>query len=345
MKMKAAITFTLFAGILNLALASIRVSRFGGCLNQTAIDPKLAFHCHFDSSACYEDEIWLDSIETEDQGYGPCTCDDDYNNNVYSYACYDIKTTHAVECAASKDQCPEGWYQMGDRYNNNHDVDEECGHGDAAFDGGDDTSCGKRCTCNFQYQSRDSKVTIGSTEYGMCYDASARTKYCAVHSGTCAEGEVFYNPHSSSMQAEDCTCENVHIGGCADGSTFSHCGVSADSCQQGQTYLAPRALREANVDVDCRLCHDSWSEGTKPLESSEEAILSVSSDINTAAKSSDDTTKKSSDDKSSDDKSSDDKSSDDKSSDDVARIRSSDTVMISYAIQIPFTFLVALFLY
>merc|ERR1740124_2160119 len=99
-----------------------------------------------------EDEIWLDSIETEDQGYGPCTCDDDYNSNVYSYACYDIKTTHAVECAASKDQCPEGWYQMGDRYNNNHDAD-------------------------------------------------ARTKYCAVHNGTCAEGEVFYNPHSSSMQA------------------------------------------------------------------------------------------------------------------------------------------------
>merc|ERR1740124_579619 len=131
------------------------------------------------------------------------------------------------------------------------------------------------------------------------------------------------------MQAEDCTCENVHIGGCADGSTFSHCGVSADSCQQGQTYLAPRALREANVDADCRLCHDSWSEGTKPLESSEEVTL----------KSSDDTTEKSSDDKSSDDK-----SSDDKSSDDVASM-TSDTVMISYAIQIPFIFLAALFLY
>lgn len=258
--MKISIALTLLTA--KLAVASIKIAKFGGCHNQTAVEDNLKFHCQYDSTSCNDGEVWLNSFEAEDQGFGTCTCDDDYNNNVFGYACYDMKNTHAVECAANGDQCPEGWYHIGERFNSAHNVDDMCGHGDAAF--GDDTSsCGKRCTCNFQYQSRDTALTIGSTTYGMCHDEAADTNYCAVHKDTCHGSETFYNPHSAGVSGFDCTCENVHVGGCMDGSSFSHCGVAQDSCKQGQMFLAPRALREANGDVDCRLCHDSWSECTE----------------------------------------------------------------------------------
>jgi len=125
---------------------------------------------------------------------------------------------------------------------------------------GTTSSCGKRCTCNFQYQSRDTQITVGSTQYGMCFDNAAGSYYCALKEDHCASSEIFYNPHSGAMSGTDCNCDDVHLGGCMDGASFSHCAVAVDNCHSGQTHLAPRALRETVPDVDCRLCRNSWDE-------------------------------------------------------------------------------------
>jgi len=264
--MKVTVALTLIASTPNLCLANLEFGQFGGCLNRTAIgtlNEDKAFHCHFDSTFCLEDEVWLNTEEVASEGLGPCTCDEDYNNNVFSHGCYDIQNTHAVECSANANQCPEGWYDMGSRFNSDHSVDDECGHGDPAYaeeNGSNTDSCGKRCTCNFQYQSRDTTVTIGSTQYGMCYDNADDSYYCALKEEQCASSEVFYSPHSGAMSGTDCNCDDVHLGGCMDGSSFSHCAVAIDNCMSGQTHLTPRALRETVPDADCRLCRNSWDE-------------------------------------------------------------------------------------
>lgn len=264
--MKITVALALIAST-PLCLAKLEFGQFGGCLNRTAIgtdNANKAFHCHFDSTFCLDGEEWLTTDEVASEGFGPCTCDDDYNSNVFSHGCYDMQNTHAVECSATVDQCPEGWYDLGSRFNSGHSVEENCGHGDSAYaddkGGGKTESCGKRCTCNFQYQSRDTTITIGSTQYGMCFDAAADSKYCALKPEHCASSEDFYEPHSGAMSGTNCNCDDVHLGACMDGSSFSHCAVDIDNCKSGQTHLAPRALRETVPDADCRLCRNSWDE-------------------------------------------------------------------------------------
>jgi len=265
--MKTSVIVSLIAGIPNLSLAKLEYGQFGGCLNRTAVgtdNANMAFHCHFDSTFCLDGEDWLDTASVANEGFGPCTCDDDYNNNVFSHGCYDMENTHAVECSATVDQCPEGWLDLGSRFNSGHSVNDDCGHSDAAFsvensNGGTD-SCGKRCTCNFEYQSRDTVVTVGSTQYGMCYDNAADSYYCALKPDHCASSEVFYAPHSGAMSDTDCNCDDVFLGGCMDGIVFSHCAVDVDNCGDGQIHLNPRALRESVPGMDCRLCRNSWDE-------------------------------------------------------------------------------------
>lgn len=58
------------------------------------------FHCHFDSSYCLSNEEWLNPFQVENEGLGPCTCDDDYNSNVLIHTCIDTEVT----CTANKDQ-------------------------------------------------------------------------------------------------------------------------------------------------------------------------------------------------------------------------------------------------
>lgn len=267
--MKTTVAFILIASVRNICLANLEFGTFGGCLNRSAIgteDEDKAFHCHFDSTFCLDGEEWLNSAAAASEGFGPCTCDDDYNNNIFSHGCYDMQNTHAVECSANANQCPDGWYDLGSRYNSDHSVDEECGHGDPAYtdtSGGKTSSCGKRCTCNFQYQSRDTTITIGSTQYGMCYDSTAESYYCALKEDHCTSSEIYYTPHSGAMSGTDCNCDDVHLGGCMDGSSFSHCAVAIDNCEAGQTHLAPRALRETVPHVDCRLCRNSWDENSQ----------------------------------------------------------------------------------
>ena len=87
------------------------------------------------------------------------------------------------------------WYVIGSHFNSGHVVDEQYSYGDAAF-GEDTSSYVKRYTCNFQYQSRDTEVTIGFKTYGMCQDESTDTSYCVAHKDNCGSGETFYNIHT-----------------------------------------------------------------------------------------------------------------------------------------------------
>jgi len=338
----------IFAGIPNLSLASLMFTDFGGCLNReiaAAKNDTVSFHCHFDSTFCLPGEDFLDASEVAAEGLGPCTCDDDFNSNVYTHGCYDMQNTHAVECSANAEQCPDGWYNLGYRFNSAHTVKEDCGHGDSAFEdqnGGKSTSCGKRCTCNFKYQSRDTTLQVGSTQYGLCYDSVARSSYCSVKAETCAPGETFFGPHSSTLSsgATDCSCSNVHVGGCMEGNTFSHCAVTEDNCKDGQTHLMPRALREIVTGVDCRLCREDFAPVASPVA---KPIASPTTAV-TADKS------KSDDDKSDDDKSKSDddnsKSDDDKSDDDVSKSDDDDSAVGSLgSSRIQFAFIMILFLF
>ena len=38
------------------------------------------------------------------QGHGPCTCDDNFADNVYGFGCYDMFGSHVVTCTATGDQ-------------------------------------------------------------------------------------------------------------------------------------------------------------------------------------------------------------------------------------------------
>jgi len=238
---------------------------------QAANNGTVSFHCHFDSTYCKDGEEFLTAEQVASEGLGACTCDDDYNSNVYIHGCYDMQATHAVVCSANYGDCPAGWYDLTNRFNNDHTVEEECGHGDSAYDnvvdGIPNSSCGKRCTCNFKYQSRTTKLQVRSTQYGLCYDSNSHDSYCTVNEETCHPGEMYFGPHSSTMTSsdQDCQCANVHVGGCMDGDTFSHCAVTSDNCKVGQTHLMPRALREANGEVDCRLCRDDFAPVQDPV--------------------------------------------------------------------------------
>jgi len=246
----------------------IEIARFGGCLNQTklaegraALDP--AFHCHYDSSSCltdetYGDEIWLDPLEVIDQGHGPCTCDANFETNVYGFGCYDMTGTHAVKCTSTPEQCPEGWYHLGGRFNNHLEIAEQCTHGDAAFGGGYDADnedmCAKRCTCHFHYQSREGVLDSRSTQHGLCYNIGTHEFYCAVSEAVCDPEESFYGSLTPQLENYDCTCEKTETGACLNGGAFAHCAVGADSCSPSQTFMTRNELHASNLKVDCRLC-------------------------------------------------------------------------------------------
>lgn len=120
-------------------------------LDPNSVNPapgdKPAFHCHFDSSHCRDDETWLNPDEVSKQGHGPCTCDMDFGENVFTTGCYDVSGSHSVLCATSADQvrlcknlslgkvftksicfgtiqCPPDWYVLGDRFNSNDHIAE-----------------------------------------------------------------------------------------------------------------------------------------------------------------------------------------------------------------------------
>jgi len=227
------------------------------------------FHCHMESSHCAVDETWIRPSQVSQ--YGECGCSgDDYATNAHLTTCYDQAVTHQVVCAYDGTQCPEGWLNIGDRFNADHAVDQ-CSHETAAFTNDDphtntselsrteESSCGKRCTCNFHYQSRDNVVTAGSSVYGACYDPVSHQARCAVSNTTCAISEIWINPHDGQLRDKVCNCDDTYVGACMDDQSFSHCAIQADGCNDGQSFMTARELLESDgMNMDCRLCINTW---------------------------------------------------------------------------------------
>jgi len=255
--------------------AAIDVAEYGSCVNMTQFnsnppagtDP--GAHCHFSSDYCLDGETWLTPAATVTLGVS-CTCDDDYHNNVFVAACYSM-VTHQVVCAADPNECPEGNFILGggSRYNSHHNVSDDCGDGTPAF--GSFTSaesCGKQCLCNYAYRSRDNTVEAGTSMYGKCYNPTTNIQYCAATDSSCAAGEEYRGPHSSSFTGPECTCDRTHVGACVSvlspgEFSFEHCAVQEDSCNESAfTFLTATALQGSGLGNDCRLCVNTWDAPT-----------------------------------------------------------------------------------
>lgn len=256
MKISALILSMVFRS--SYVVSEVLVPEFGGCYNETAFleDPNTGFHCHFSSSNCNEGEEWLTPTDVSKKKLPSCTCDENYSSNVLASKCYSMQT-HQVGCVVGG--CDESLVAMGSRPTKFSP--ETCGHGSSAYNAFNRTipSCGKRCTCNYSYQSRDNKVEAGSTKYGSCYNNQSHQAYCVVMESSCAAGEMFL-PASHAM-APDCPCTKVRTGACVkvknDKSKFEYCAVDADSCHEKSTWFSPDEVFQTGYD--CRLCKDTWS--------------------------------------------------------------------------------------
>jgi len=252
------------------------VAHYGGCLNRTAYEEGAlhkpvpfeetgdgAYHCHYDSSYCIEGEDFVTPVEAAELGLPKCTCDTDYNNNVYAHACYD-SGTHRVTCSADVDGCKkENLYPMGNRMNNQYGVPDDCGHGSEGSGGGYTPGathhCGKTCTCNFVY-AQGAPVTAFSTTFGAC--ANLGEAYCATMSTTCEEGDAWFGAHHpfhpmTSDGVNSCTCDQVHTGACIKQKNkgFRYCAVSGDSCKEGLQFISAQKLQASSLYKEtCTLC-------------------------------------------------------------------------------------------
>jgi hypothetical protein len=233
-----------------------------------------------ESAHCGEGERWLTPMDVESEGFGPCGCDEDYDTNAYIGTCYDLSGSHQVVCAYDGSQCPENWMDLGQRFNNDHEIDESCNDESNASDN-EESSCGKRCLCNYHYTSRDGPVDAGTSTYGICYNSESRTYECAVANHSCAEGEEFFGPHEGIDQyGAICNCDDTAVGACMEGgSTFSHCAVFEDSCGAGQSFTTARQLSSMSDMPSCRLCSNTW-EGETPAPMAAPVSSPVSAPVN-----------------------------------------------------------------
>ncbi|EEC44924.1 iron starvation induced protein [Phaeodactylum tricornutum CCAP 1055/1] len=271
-----------------VAAQQMEIARFGGCLNETQVALEAAgtsdgvspFSCHMESAHCGEGERWLTPMDVESEGFGPCGCDEDYDTNAYIGTCYDLSGSHQVVCAYDGSQCPENWMDLGQRFNNDHEIDESCNDESNASDN-EESSCGKRCLCNYHYTSRDGPVDAGTSTYGICYNSESRTYECAVANHSCAEGEEFFGPHEGIDQyGAICNCDDTAVGACMEGgSTFSHCAVFEDSCGAGQSFTTARQLSSMSDMPSCRLCSNTW-EGETPAPMAAPVSSPVSAPVN-----------------------------------------------------------------
>jgi len=219
------------------------------------------YHCHFSSRDCVDGEEWMFPKDVEKEGLS-CTCDDDYNENVYAYACYSMRT-HQVTCAAEKSDCMEGAYLMGPRYNAHHEVNETCVIGSPAFGAFEPKSCGKQCLCNFGYKSRTDAVEPGTTDYGKCYDPATNQQYCAANKMSCADDEKYLEPFSAAFSGPRCGCDRAHTGACIKEGEVKYCAVEADSCKSDtMSFVNAKELMAMDNGIDCRLCVNTWDAPT-----------------------------------------------------------------------------------
>jgi len=251
--------------------APIEAAVYGGCINralngQPDSDGKPHFHCHFDGTSCGSDEEWLNHYQVTDEMLGPCTCDREYKKNVYTHACYDVKVTHQLVCAADGGQCPNNWSDLGYRYNSDDSVSDDCGHMSDAYGAFEGNSCGKRCGCAFTYTSGSKKVEAGSTRYGSCHNDADSSSYCALKATSCASGERFVGAWEPESVSLDCSCDKTLVGACVtQGREFQHCAVAPDSCDSGSVFVGIRELAlSSDLKNNCRLCRDNWSPTPSP---------------------------------------------------------------------------------
>jgi len=260
------ISAILISMILNPSYAvlenSIEVPEYGGCFNRKAYkaDPTTGYHCHFTGDSCGIDEQYLSPARAEAGGFPKCTCDEDYNNNVYVNTCYSGAPSHQVLCVSSDQTCPDSHTPFGNRYGSAKFVPETCGHGSAAFGAYDAVeACGKRCTCNFSYQTRDYQVMAGTTLYGMCYNPRTHAGRCSAMKDHCDSSEQYVDSTNANV-GDKCPCTKVEVGACISNTgKFKSCAMALDSCGKGQTFLSPLELVNSNHDHTCRLCKDTWN--------------------------------------------------------------------------------------
>jgi len=255
------------------------VATFGICLNRTRLelDEPAAHHCHFDSTYCVGDEDWIGPVDPEIKNFPKCTCDLDYDKNVYTHACYNINS-HQVHCSADFDGCPEGNGRMSISYRYNSDgvVPESCGDGSDSFGGsyaGNKQHCGKTCTCNFDYASVGEKVEKYTTKYGACTNTNSGKSYCAINDHHCEDGDDWYGPHHTSFPLRDsnnvneCSCHKVQVGACVKKNKrdFKFCAVAADSCNEWHKFLSAKELKDnPHINKECTLCIDETSTPVAP---------------------------------------------------------------------------------
>jgi len=242
------------------AINTKEVALYGGCFNKTASDEDNendGFHCHLSSENCREGEKWYTPMQAVAKGFDKCTCDDDYNNNVYIDGCYSLGT-HLVTCATDKPSCGDGDMTIGDRFNSGHIVPDTCGDGSSAFQE-PSTSCGKQCLCNFAYTRRDEVIEVASTMYGGCYEPISDTTYCVASSSSCQKGEVYRNPFDKFLQ-KICPCSKAAVGACLNksGKKFRYCAFAADSCTSSMQFIDVKALKDSKFKKDCNLCLATW---------------------------------------------------------------------------------------
>eukprot|EP00588_Corethron_pennatum_P029934 CAMPEP_0194322832 /NCGR_PEP_ID=MMETSP0171-20130528/22422_1 /TAXON_ID=218684 /ORGANISM="Corethron pennatum, Strain L29A3" /LENGTH=379 /DNA_ID=CAMNT_0039081223 /DNA_START=74 /DNA_END=1210 /DNA_ORIENTATION=+ len=237
---------------------SIEVPKYGGCLNETAYDedPTTGYHCHFSGRSCMNGEKYLSPMKAEAKGLPKCTCDEDYNNNVYVNKCYSMNT-HQVTCIPTDETCPE--MDIGPRSNSGLVVPESCGHGSAAYGAFEPPSCGKRCTCNYDYQKLDYQVMAATTMYGMCYNSQTHQGRCSAMKDHCDSSEMYVDS-THALVSGKCPCTEVEVGACIrKNGKFKSCAMAADSCATGHIFLSPLELLNSEHDHTCRLCKDTWN--------------------------------------------------------------------------------------
>ena len=173
------------------------------------------------------------------------------------------------------------WLDLGGRFNNDHNIHDACEDG-ALASGNATNSCGKRCTCNYNYSSRTDAVVAGSTTYGVCFQEAKSVSRCSVAQNSCESDETFLGPHEvAGRLAVECTCDTTMTGACFNsGTTLSHCAIAADSCTSSQTFVSPFQLME-DTDITCSLCKNTW-DSPSPAVATDAPTDAPAADITTA---------------------------------------------------------------
>jgi len=235
------------------------VALYGSCVSTIMGNDDV--HCHFTSDSCIANEMWLSPTDTAARGIS-CTCDDDYNNNVFATYCFNTFTGES-SCAADPGSCAMGDMKTPGRFNADLTVSDTCRDGTQASPLNTMGGCGLQCRCNYDMRSDDNFVRAGTTQYGKCYNAETNIQYCAATSSSCTGEEEYRGPNSSNFSGPECNCDRTLVGACVsnEGTTFEHCAVAADSCAgMGDTFLTATQLRVSPFTNDCRLCVNTWDE-------------------------------------------------------------------------------------